>query len=67
VLRTLAVAMTLAMDAAVVVTANHYLLDVVAGAALAAVAWRVACRGSRPARARVRPLPITDLTVPLPP
>ncbi|BCB89540.1 phosphatase PAP2 family protein [Phytohabitans suffuscus] len=38
-LRVLAVAVTLSMDAAVVLTANHYLLDVVAGLALAGGAW----------------------------
>lgn len=38
-LRALAVAATLAMDAAVVLTANHYVLDVVVGLALAVAAW----------------------------
>jgi hypothetical protein len=37
--RLLAVAMTASMDAAVVLTANHYVIDVVAGAALSAGAW----------------------------
>jgi membrane-associated phospholipid phosphatase len=38
-LRVLAVAATLSMDAAVVLTANHYILDVVAGLILAGAAW----------------------------
>jgi membrane-associated phospholipid phosphatase len=46
-LRVLAVAVTLSMDAAVVLTANHYLLDVVAGLALAGGAWLLVCRRSR--------------------
>jgi hypothetical protein len=37
--RALAVAMTVSMDAAVVLTANHYIVDVLAGAALSAGAW----------------------------
>jgi len=45
-LRVLAVAVTLSMDAAVVLTANHYLLDVVAGLALAGGAWVLVGRGS---------------------
>jgi membrane-associated phospholipid phosphatase len=37
--RVIALAMTLSMDAAVVLTANHYIADVIAGAALSAGAW----------------------------
>lgn len=44
--RVLAVAVTLSMDAAVVLTANHYLLDVAAGLALAGGAWFLVGRGS---------------------
>lgn len=39
VLRLLAVVMTVSMDVAVVLTANHYVIDVIAGAALSAGAW----------------------------
>ncbi|WP_063763638.1 flippase-like domain-containing protein [Actinoplanes subtropicus] len=59
-LRVAAVALTLAMDATVVLTANHYILDGIAGAALAGVAWHLAGRfhttsaGPRPAPARHR-------------
>lgn len=42
--RVVAVALTLSMDAAVVLTANHYMLDAIAGAALAAVSWYAAGR-----------------------
>lgn len=37
--RVVALAMTFSMDAAVVLTANHYIVDVLAGAALSAGAW----------------------------
>jgi hypothetical protein len=47
-LRVLAVALTLSMDATVVLTANHYVLDGLAGAALCTAAWHVA--GRRPLR-----------------
>jgi membrane-associated phospholipid phosphatase len=61
-LRLLGLAMPAAMTVAVVLTANHYLLDVVAGAALASCAW-LACRrvtdpegrGRRPAGSRRSP------------
>ena len=43
-LRALAIALTLSMDATVVLTANHYLVDGVAGAALSVAAWHVAGR-----------------------
>jgi membrane-associated phospholipid phosphatase len=48
-LRVLAVLAPLLMCAAVVVTANHYLLDVLAGAAIAASAWAVTARRPGPA------------------
>jgi membrane-associated phospholipid phosphatase len=48
-LRIAAVAMPAAMTAAVVLTANHYLLDVVAGVALAGGAWLIV-RPRTPAR-----------------
>lgn len=41
-LRVLAMAMPVAMVVAVVLTANHYIVDAVAGAALTAVCWYVA-------------------------
>jgi hypothetical protein len=53
VLRALAVAMTLAMAGAVVLTANHYILDVVSGVALATAAWLLVGR-SRPESHRYR-------------
>jgi hypothetical protein len=65
-MRALAFAMTLSMDAAVVLTANHYVLDVVAGATLSAGAWLVvAWLGSRrwglgPPRPRAVPPPAQD-------
>lgn len=46
-LRVLAVAGPLVMATAVVVTANHYLVDVVAGASLAGAAWLLAGRLGR--------------------
>lgn len=51
-LRVLAVALTLSMDATVVLTANHYLVDGIAGAALCTAAWHLAGP-----RARRRPAP----------
>lgn len=59
--RALALAMTVAMDASVVLTANHYVVDVFAGAALSAGAWYVAGhvqswrRIESPARAQPAP------------
>jgi membrane-associated phospholipid phosphatase len=51
-LRLLAVAMPLAMAVSVVLTANHYLLDVAAGAVLCAVVWALrGARADRPDRA----------------
>jgi membrane-associated phospholipid phosphatase len=47
-LRALAVLAPLLMCAAVVVTANHYLLDVLAGATMAASAWAVTARRRGP-------------------
>ncbi|MFD0743309.1 phosphatase PAP2 family protein [Phytohabitans flavus] len=47
-LRVFAVAVTLSMDLAVVVTANHYILDVVAGLALTGALWFVV--GPKPGR-----------------
>ncbi|MFJ5220271.1 phosphatase PAP2 family protein [Streptomyces sp. NPDC088354] len=41
-LRVMAVTLTVAMDTAVVLTANHYLLDALAGAALAHIGWYAA-------------------------
>jgi hypothetical protein len=65
--RVLAVAGTLGMDLAVVLTANHYVADVFAGAALATGAWLLAAHigrrgpGVRPStrrrRSPPRPLP----------
>ncbi|MEU4098923.1 phosphatase PAP2 family protein [Streptomyces sp. NPDC026673] len=49
-LRVLAVALTVSMDATVVLTANHYVLDALAGAVLAHLGW-YAARHLRP-RAR---------------
>lgn len=50
-LRILAVALTVAMDTTVVLTANHYVLDALAGAALAHIGWyaagRLQCRARR--------------------
>ncbi|WP_173165683.1 phosphatase PAP2 family protein [Phytohabitans suffuscus] len=51
-LRIFAVAATLAMDMAVLVTANHYVLDVVAGLALTGGLWLVV--GPKPPRPRHR-------------
>jgi membrane-associated phospholipid phosphatase len=48
--RVVAVSATVLMDLAVVVTANHYVLDVVAGAAVAVGAWLVAARVARNGR-----------------
>jgi membrane-associated phospholipid phosphatase len=64
-LRLLGLAMPVAMTLAVLLTANHYVLDVVAGAALAGTAWLVCCRRHRlqgtrtaaPAAAARRPRP----------
>jgi hypothetical protein len=47
-LRALAVLAPLLMCAAVVVTANHYLLDVLAGATIATSAWAVTARSRGP-------------------
>ncbi|MED7827432.1 phosphatase PAP2 family protein [Streptomyces chiangmaiensis] len=52
-LRVLAVALTVAMDATVVLTANHYVLDAFAGVALAQLGWGVA--GYLQARSRSAP------------
>jgi membrane-associated phospholipid phosphatase len=61
-LRALAVLAPLLMCAAVVVTANHYLLDVLAGATIAALAWAVAARRRgavhHPAPRRRAPQPV---------
>jgi membrane-associated phospholipid phosphatase len=43
-LRVLAVALTMSMDATVVLTANHYVLDAIAGAVLAQLSWYMAGR-----------------------
>jgi hypothetical protein len=43
-LRVTALALTFARDAAVVLTANHYIVDGLVGAALATLAWRLAAR-----------------------
>ncbi|MEV8563324.1 phosphatase PAP2 family protein [Streptomyces sp. NPDC051917] len=43
-LRVLAVALTVSMDTTVVLTANHYVLDALAGAVLAQLSWYVAGR-----------------------
>jgi membrane-associated phospholipid phosphatase len=51
----LAVSATVLMDLAVVVTANHYVIDVVVGAALATGAWLAAGRIARTGRRRVPP------------
>jgi membrane-associated phospholipid phosphatase len=50
-LRVLAVALTLSMDATVVLTANHYVVDGLAGAALSVACWHLA--GALPARRRI--------------
>jgi hypothetical protein len=42
--RVLAEALTLSMDATVVLTANHYLLDAIMGAGLAGLSWYIAGR-----------------------
>ncbi|MER5912997.1 phosphatase PAP2 family protein [Streptomyces sp. NPDC001982] len=49
-LRVLAVALTVSMDATVVLTANHYVIDALAGAALAHLGWHLT--GRLQARAR---------------
>lgn len=60
-MRALAVVMSVSMDAAVVLTANHYILDVIAGAALSGGAWFLVAwlasrrRGHGPPRPRVVP------------
>ncbi|WP_431954451.1 phosphatase PAP2 family protein [Actinacidiphila sp. bgisy167] len=54
-LRVLAVVLTVSMDATVVLTANHYVLDALAGAALAHAGWYAAARF--PAGRRMRSLP----------
>jgi membrane-associated phospholipid phosphatase len=54
-LRVLAVALTMSMDATVVLTANHYVLDAFAGAVLAQLSWYVAGRLQAPATHRHRP------------
>ncbi|MFF3946443.1 phosphatase PAP2 family protein [Streptomyces sp. NPDC001902] len=51
-LRVLAVALTVSMDATVVLTANHYVLDALAGAALAHAGWYAA--GHLRSRPRLR-------------
>ncbi|MFE0631253.1 phosphatase PAP2 family protein [Streptomyces sp. NPDC058864] len=50
--RVLAVALTVSMDATVVLTANHYVLDALAGAALAHAGWYAAGRLGTGARTR---------------
>ncbi|MGW2939756.1 phosphatase PAP2 family protein [Streptomyces sp. NPDC001156] len=54
-LRVLAVALTMSMDATVVLTANHYVLDAFAGAVLAQLSWYVAGRLQALAARRHRP------------
>ncbi|MFE5036950.1 phosphatase PAP2 family protein [Streptomyces sp. NPDC056683] len=54
-LRVLAVALTVSMDATVVLTANHYVLDAFAGAVLAQLSWYVAGRLQALATRRHRP------------
>ncbi|MFE7750587.1 phosphatase PAP2 family protein [Streptomyces sp. NPDC057428] len=54
-LRVLAVALTVAMDATVVLTANHYVVDAVAGAALAHLSWYAAGRLQERRRSRLEP------------
>ena len=49
-LRIVAVALTMSMDATVILTANHYVLDAIAGAALAKLGWYAA--GQLQARSR---------------
>ena len=50
-LRALALAMPVAMVVAVVLTANHYIVDAVAGAALTTACWLVVGRWAGPSRA----------------
>jgi membrane-associated phospholipid phosphatase len=54
-LRVLAVALTVSMDATVVLTANHYVLDVFAGVVLADLGWYVMGHLQNRARRRRRP------------
>jgi membrane-associated phospholipid phosphatase len=52
--RVVGVALPAAMTAAVLVTANHYILDVLAGGLLAGGAWMLASDRARPLRSRCR-------------
>jgi membrane-associated phospholipid phosphatase len=56
-LRVMAVALTVAMDATVVLTANHYVVDAVAGAVLAHLGWYTAehLQAWRRSKLRTRP------------
>jgi len=55
VMRTVGLLMPVLMTAATVMTANHYVLDVIAGAALALVGWAIALWIERRRRARSGP------------